>query len=250
MSGSSADDRLYAKPIKKIADFAFDESVARVFPDMIARSVPGYAALLPLIGMLVEQHMQPGGRCYDLGCSLGAVSVAVEHFLRDTSRDITGCEIIGVDNSPAMIERCRSLFHGTASCVPIQWLCEDMQTTPIDQAVAVVLNFTLQFIEPEQRPALLEKIWRGLRPGGILILSEKVYCEDNDAALLLTDLHHAFKKANGYSELEIAQKRSALENVLFADSITQHRQRLLAAGFSRVLVWFQCLNFVSLLAVK
>jgi tRNA (cmo5U34)-methyltransferase len=250
MSGSSADDRLYSKPIKKIADFAFDESVARVFSDMIGRSVPGYAALLPLIGLLVEQHIQPDSRCYDLGCSLGAATLAIEQLLRGTPRDIRGCEIVAVDNSPAMIDRCRSLFKDGASSIPIRWLCEDMESTVIDNAAAVVLNFTLQFVEPDRRPALLEKIRRGLRPGGILILSEKIRSDDHAEAVLLQDLHHAFKKANGYSDLEIAQKRSALENVLFAESVARHRQRLQAAGFGQVTVWFQCLNFVSLLASK
>ena len=66
---------------------------------------------------------------------------------------------------------------------------------------------------------------------------------------LLTDLHIAFKRANGYSELEIAQKRSAIENVMKPDSLEEHRERLLAAGFSKVVPWFQCLNFASLIAL-
>jgi tRNA (cmo5U34)-methyltransferase len=238
-----ADDRIYSRPVKKVADFVFDEAVARVFPDMIERSVPGYAALIPLIGMLAERHMQPGARCYDLGCSLGAVSLAVARFLKSSERNLQDCRIIAVDNSAAMVERCRQNLAAAAGSVDV--ICADIQDVAIDDAAVVVLNFTLQFIEPAKRSGMLGKIYSGLRPGGVLVLSEKI-----NAGPLLDELHHAFKRSNGYSELEIAQKRAALEKVLVAESPDAHVQRLHKAGFGRVQPWFQCLNFVSLLAVK
>lgn len=239
----TADDRLYSRPLKKVADFVFDETVARVFPDMIERSVPGYAALIPLIGMLAERYMQPGARCYDLGCSLGAVTLSVARFLGASDRNLRECRIVAVDNSPAMVERCRRNLR--AAGVPVEVVCADIQDIPVEDAAVAVLNFTLQFIEPEQRGQLIERIFSGLRPGGVLILSEKTAADP-----LLTELHHDFKKANGYSELEIAQKRTALEKVLIPESVATHMQRLRGAGFREVQPWFQCLNFVSLLAIK
>jgi len=113
-----------------------------------------------------------------------------------------------------------------------------------------VLNFTLQFIDPSERLVLLEKIYQGLRPGGVLLLSEKLKFDDDEEQTLLTDLHHAFKRANGYSDMEIAQKRTALENVLIPDTVEQHQARLAEAGFASYRLWFQCLNFASLLAIK
>lgn len=240
-----ADDRIYSRPVKKIADFVFDEAVASVFPDMIERSVPGYAALIPLIGMLAERYMQPGGRCYDLGCSLGAVSLAVARFLKSSDRGLGDCRIVAIDNSGAMAERCRRNLYHSSIDIPVDVICGDIQAAAIDDASVVVLNFTLQFIEPARRSELIEKIYSGLRPGGVLILSEKI-----DGEPVLAELHHVFKKANGYSELEIAQKRAALEKVLIVEPMDIHRQRLHAAGFKRVNQWFQCLNFISLLALK
>jgi tRNA (cmo5U34)-methyltransferase len=238
-----ADDRLYSRPVRKVADFVFDETVARVFPDMIERSVPGYAALIPLIGMLAERYMQPGGRCYDLGCSLGAVSLAVARFLNASDKDLRNCRIVAIDNSSAMVERCRHNLRDSA--IPVEVICADMQTAPLEDAAVVVLNFTLQFIDPAKRAGMIEKIYSALRPGGVLILSEKISGEP-----ALTELHHVFKKANGYSELEIAQKRAALEKVLVTESLELHQHRLRTAGFSQAQPWFQCLNFVSLLAIK
>lgn len=239
------EDRLYSRPLKRVADFVFDETVARVFPDMIERSVPGYAALVPLIGMLAERYMQSGARCYDLGCSLGAVSLAVERFLKSSERGLRNCRIMAVDNSPAMVERCRKNLYYPSLDFPVEVVCADIQDVVLEDAAVAVLNFTLQFIEPDRRGALIEKIYSGLRPGGALILSEKVTGEP-----MLEELHHDFKKANGYSELEIAQKRTALEKVLIPEPVETHLRRLRSAGFGRVQPWFQCLNFVSLLAIK
>jgi tRNA (cmo5U34)-methyltransferase len=238
-----AHDRLYSRPVRRVADFVFDETVARVFPDMIERSVPGYSALIPLIGMLAERYMQPGGRCYDLGCSLGAVSLAVARFLKSSDKDLKDCRIVAIDNSGAMVERCRRNLYDSG--MPVDVVCADIQTAELDAAAVIVLNFTLQFIEPGERDGLMKKIYSALCPGGALILSEKITGEP-----VLAELHHAFKKANGYSDLEIAQKRAALEKVLVAESVDAHIGRLQDAGFSHVRPWFQCLNFVSLLAIK
>jgi len=117
-------------------------------------------------------------------------------------------------------------------------------------ASVVVLNFTLQFLKPENRDKIIKNIFAGLLPGGILILSEKVKFEEDGKQTILTDWHHAFKKANGYSDLEIAGKRTALENVLIPETIGQNITRLKEAGFSNVHQWFQCFNFISLVAIK
>ena len=133
--------------------------------------------------------------------------------------------------------------------LPVEVVEADILKLQFQPTSLVALNFTLQFIPREQRPALLANIRQALVPGGALILSEKLRFEDEQEQDLLTDLHIAFKRANGYSELEIAQKRSAIENVMKPDSLETHRQRLLDAGFTKVLPWFQCLNFASLIAL-
>ncbi len=238
-------DQIYASPLDAIGAFAFDDHVARVFPDMIQRSVPGYATIVAMTGVLAERYAQPGSRCYDLGCSLGASTLAMRQYL-----DERGCEIVAVDNSPAMLERCQAQIAIDRHTTPVTLRLDDIAATPLDDASVAVFNFTLQFIPLEARDALLARIGRAMRPGGVLVLSEKIRFEDEHLQLLNTDLHHAFKRANGYSDLEISQKRSALENVLIPETIATHQQRLRAAGFTSVDVWFQCFNFASLVAIK
>lgn len=238
-------DQIFSAPIDKIGDFSFDERVAEVFPDMIQRSVPGYSNIISAIGMLSERYVKPGSHIYDLGCSLGAATLSMRRHIKQEQ-----CKIIAVDNSKAMVERCKLHVNAYRSDTPVEVIEADIRDVEISNASVVVLNFTLQFLAPDDRYALLEKIFHGLRPGGILILSEKYIFDDEQSHELLIDLHHDFKRANGYSELEISQKRSAIEHVMRPDSIQTHKDRLAKIGFQSAEVWFQCFNFGSMFAIK
>jgi tRNA (cmo5U34)-methyltransferase len=242
---TDARDSIYADPLSEHGLFTFDDNVARVFPDMIKRSVPGYATIVSMTGLLAGKYAVAGSALYDLGCSLGASTLAMRQNLHQAD-----CRIISVDNSTAMLERCKSIIDTDTHDTPVNLVCADVQDVKIENASVVVLNFTLQFIPREQRDAMIGRIAEGLRPGGIMVLSEKVMFEDPHLDELNIELHHQFKRANGYSELEVARKRTALENVLLPETLKQHRQRIADAGFSSCDVWFQCFNFASLIALK
>lgn len=250
---TDARDNIYADPatdpltdpVTGASRFSFDNNVARVFPDMIKRSVPGYGTIVSMTGLLAGRYAAAGSRLYDLGCSLGASSLAMRQNIRQQD-----CRILAVDNSQAMLERCRSIIDTDTHPTPVELVCSDLQRVTIEQASVVVLNFTLQFIPREQRDEVLARIYRGLLPGGIMVLSEKVTFEDPHLDELNIDLHRQFKRANGYSDLEIARKRNAIENVLLPETLTRHRQRIASAGFTSCDVWFQCFNFASLIALK
>lgn len=242
---NNSEDSIYTKPQVNIVDFEFDEDVARVFPDMIRRSVPGYGTIISLSGLIAEQYAQAGSNIYDLGCSQGAVTLAMRHRIQHGD-----CKIIAVDNAQAMIEHCRQNIDDDISIIPVDIVCDDICNIEIKQASVVALNFTLQFINPDARIELLKTIYNGLLPGGALLLSEKISFDNNEEKTLQNKLHLEFKRANGYSDLEISQKRTALENVLVPETIKQHQQRLTTAGFSSSHTWFQCFNFASLLAIK
>ncbi len=245
---SKEPDRIFAQPLAQVPDFVFNEDVVRVFPDMIKRSVPGYPTIVENLGVLAAQFAQPHTALYDLGSSLGAVTQSLRRHVRTDD-----CRVIAIDNSSAMVERCREYLNAQDSMfqelLPVQVIDGDILSLDFAPASVIAMNFTLQFITPDQRLGLLQRIRQALVPGGALILSEKLRFADEQEHDLLTDLHVAFKRANGYSELEIAQKRSAIENVMKPDSLEEHRERLLAAGFSKVVPWFQCLNFASLIAL-
>lgn len=238
-------DKIYSEMLSELSDFKFDKAVAEVFPDMLERSIPGYPAIIAMIETLSSTYAQPNTSLYDLGCSLGASSISMQRGL-----NIEGCKIIAIDNSSAMIDKCIKNQSESIEQTQIHFQCESILDTKIENASVVVLNFTLQFVDEDLRSQLIKNIWEGMVEGGVLILSEKVKFDNNHVNDLLINVYHDFKRANGYSELEISQKRTALENVLIPETIAKHHDRLIRAGFKNADVWFQCFNFMSMLAIK
>ena len=245
MSKSSGQDNIFATPLDSVPKFSFDQHVVDVFPDMIKRSVPGYSTILHMIGQLAEKYAQPSTACYDIGCSLGASILAMRHRIRSNNT-----RIIGIDNSADMINRCRDVISADSFDTPVTLVLDDALSVDFEPMSVCVMNFTLQFVPVEKRLELLTRISDALVPGGVLILSEKLAFADGQHDELMIELHHNFKRSNGYSELEVAQKRDAIENVLIPETLDAHQKRLSEAGFRSADLWFQCFNFSSLIAFR
>ena len=241
-------DKIYEQPSDP-KPFRFNDEVAKVFPDMLRRSIPGYAATLEAIGSLAARYVQDGTRCYDLGCSLGAATIAMRQGINKP-----GCRIVAVDTAPAMVARCRDIVAEDERQCPYETAVDvveaDIRDITVSNASMVVLNYTLQFLAMEDRDALLRSICDGMNDGGLLLLSEKVVDENEAMESLLVDLHHEHKRRNDYSALEISRKRAALENVLVPETVAKHRQRLSGAGFRHTAVWLRYFNFVSIIAIR
>ena len=242
------DDKIYRSEDGS-EPFRFNENVARVFPDMLRRSIPGYAASIEAIGSLAARYVRAGTTCYDLGCSLGAATLAMRHGIQQPC-----CRVVAVDSSSAMIERCREVIaeddrqNGPETQVDVAE--QDIRDIYVHNASMVVLNYTLQFIDPADRDPLLGRIYDGMNDGGLLVLSEKVVDENAHMEALLADLHEEHKRRNHYSALEVARKRAALENVLIPETVAAHRERLQRTGFSSTAVWLRYFNFVSIVAIR
>lgn len=229
--------------------FRFNENVARVFPDMLKRSIPGYAASIEAIGSLAARYVRAGTNCYDLGCSLGAATLAMRQGIAEPC-----CRVVAVDSASAMVRRCEEAIaeddrqNGPETQVDV--IESDIRDIEFTNASMVVLNYTLQFIEPRDRGGLVSRIYDGLNEGGLLVLSEKVTDTNERVEELLVNLHHEHKRRNHYSALEVARKRAALENVLVPETVDAHRERLRRAGFSQSAVWLRHFNFVSIIAFR
>jgi len=229
-------DSVYSNDKGQIVDFAFTQEVVDVFPDMIRRSVMGYETMVPVTGLIAARHLGLAGHAYDLGCSLGATTLAI--LSQNDSEDI---RVTGVDNSTAMIKGAQAaVFDKRAHFVE-----QDIRATDVSGANVIVLNLVLQFIDPVDRIPLLKGFRQQMHPQGILIVSEKVRHDDSRLHTLFNDTHLAWKKANGYSDLEISQKRSAIENVMKIDTEEMHQDRFAKAGFTDAHQWYRCMNWAS-----
>lgn len=225
--------------------FEFNERVAEVFDDMLDRSVPFYQQVIEMSAEILAHTLQSGDTLYDLGCSTGTTLLNLARRLE--SKNV---KFIGLDNSRAMLDKAARKARMFSLAERITFIEQDITRADLSGAGGVVLNYTLQFIDPAVRSGFLQNIHQGLRNDGVLIVSEKVISPDAEFNEQFVAAYHQYKKKRGYSELEIAKKREALENVLIPLSIQQNKELLVQAGFNRVETFFQWFNFVSFLARK
>ncbi|MFO7983253.1 MAG: carboxy-S-adenosyl-L-methionine synthase CmoA [Desulfuromonadales bacterium] len=236
-------DKLFSRR-QPVEPFSFNERVVEVFDDMLERSVPLYRQSLLRQAQLTRHFYQQKGRVYDLGCSNGNFGMTLQREMGKDSFAMTA-----VDNSAPMLATYRQRLE-EAGETRIQLVEGDIRRFDFDPACVIIVNLTLQFVPRADRRSLLQRIHDALLPGGVLLLTEKVIHPDPAINQLHQDFYHGFKSENGYSRLEISQKREALENVLVPETIEAHFDRLRHCGFSGCDVWMKWFNFASMIARK
>lgn len=238
-------DTLYAAKRARIEDFDFGERTASVFDEMLSRSVPFYAEIQRMVVELAGDFVKESTTVYDLGCSTGTTLAQLAHAHRDSH-----VRLVGVDSSESMLAQAKEKL-ADAGCLSRSTLIPvDVNDVEIENASVVIMVLTLQFVRPPNRENVIRRIHRGLVDGGALILVEKVLCDDPRLNRLFIEHYLAFKRRQGYSELEIAQKREALENVLIPYRIEEDLGLLARNGFGPADTFFRWYNFAGLLAVK
>lgn len=238
-------DRLFAGKKEKPEPFKFNREVADVFDDMLNRSVPLYGESIKRQAQIASDYYQDKSRIYDLGCSNGNLGF----FIREQMKGRT-LTLIGVDSAIPMIEKYAKRLKSEDDQGSVHLVCGYLEDIRIKNASVVLINLTLQFIAPQKRDAVLAAVFNGLNPGGILLLTEKTIHTEKEMNDLEIQFYKTFKLENGYSELEISQKREALEKVLLPDTIEVHEKRLKQAGFKTIDIWLKWFNFASFIAIK
>ena len=238
-------DEVFKENIAKASDFKFTSKVANVFDDMVARSVPYYIEMQRMIGELAADHYQENSNVYDLGCATGTTMMVMNETIPDNIR------FVGVDDSAAMLEKCRTKLEQAGFTRPFDLEVADLNgEVDIKDASIVVLCLTLQFVRPIYRERLVNKIHSALKPGGALIIVEKILAEDSTWNRDFIKYYYDMKRRNHYTEMEIAQKREALENVLIPYKLSENITLLREAGFANYEIFFKWYNFAGFIAKK
>jgi tRNA (cmo5U34)-methyltransferase len=238
-------DEVFKDEIEQASDFKFGANVANVFDDMVNRSVPYYGEMQRMMAELAADHAQEGSDVYDLGCSTGTTMIGMDTMVNPNIR------FIGIDDSEEMLAKCKSklIEIGFSRNYELRW-ADLNQGVKIQNASVVVLCLTLQFVRPIYREQLIKNIYDGLNPGGALILIEKILAEESRFNRDFINYYYNYKRRNNYSELEISQKREALENVLIPYKLSEDITLLRDRGFAHCEVFFKWYNFAGILAVK
>ncbi len=238
-------DTLYSLPRETVEPFRFDARVAEVFDDMAARSIPQYAAMHEATANLSRHFHNGRAAVLDLGCSTGSMLIHASLALNDAN-----ARFVGLDSSESMVHKCREKLSGYRLPGNFTFIASDLLDWKMETSEIVYLHFVLQFLKPQDKLVALTRIAQSLLPEGVLFLSEKIRQEDPRLESCFTEAHFDFKRNRGYSRLEIAQKRDALEDVLLPNTLSELSLLLKQAGFSRSQVYFQWLNFASILAIR
>jgi tRNA (cmo5U34)-methyltransferase len=238
-------DYVFKEEIKTAADFKFGSMVANVFDDMVNRSVPLYGEMQRMIAELAADYAKSGTDVYDLGCATGTTLIGMNTSILDDIR------FIGIDDSPEMLEKCKIKLEEAGFSRPFELRIADLNSSvEISNASVVVLCLTLQFIRPIYREKLLKSIYSGLESGGVLLLVEKTLAEDSAFNRKFIEHYHNYKRRNHYSDMEISQKREALENILIPYKNSENIAMLRDLGFESCEVFFKWYNFSGLIAIK
>ena len=241
-------DNIFALEGKTPQDFSFNQQVAGVFDDMVERSVPFYGEMQRMVAELAADFAVQGSTICDIGCSTGTTIAALDAAIDPQRAQVT---FQGFDNSPEMLKKAEAKLLAARMRHPFKLTeCDLHKGLVIENASVVTLLLTLQFVRPLHRERIMREIFQGLNDNGALLLIEKVTSEDTIFNRLFIQHYYEFKKRNGYSELEIANKREALENVLIPYRMDENFELLRMAGFRHVEVYFRWYNFCGIIAVK
>ncbi|ROI00490.1 carboxy-S-adenosyl-L-methionine synthase CmoA [Chryseobacterium daecheongense] len=245
MSETFNSDQVFKEKLESLSDFEFNTKVAGVFDDMVSRSVPFYDELQRMTSELAGNHAQPGSYVYDLGCSTGTTMLLMDKTVPE------GIDFIGIDDSEEMILKCREKLDNFKLNRNVELQVADLtKKVPVQNASVVTMVLVLQFIRPINRLSIVKKICDGMLKNGVFILIEKVLTEEKPFNREFIDYYYDFKRRNNYSELEISQKREALENVLIPYKTSENINMLHEAGFDEVEVFFRWYNFTGIIAKK
>jgi tRNA (cmo5U34)-methyltransferase len=238
-------DQVFREEIKKPSDFKFGATVANAFDDMVERSVPFYNEIQRMIIELAAEHALPGTNVIDLGCSTGTTMIGLNPLIDKSVK------FVGIDDSAEMLKKCSVKLNDEAFDRDYELVLDDLhKEVKIENASVVILCLTLQFVRPICREKLLKRIFDGLVSGGVLIIAEKVLAEDSMFNRNFISYYYDYKRRNNYSEMEISQKREALENILIPYKLSENLTMLREAGFGHTETFFKWYNFSGFIAVK
>lgn len=247
--GGEPTDDIFAEPSARPTDFAFDATTVRVFDNMVSRSVPFYGEIQRMVAELAVDFAEPGTNVYDLGCSTCNSFLQIDRRMAAGKGE--GVRFVGIDNSEEMLDKGRTKLKAARFARPYSLSTADLNgEVEVENASVVMMVLTLQFVRPLYRERLVRSIHQGMNDNGCLILVEKVLGEHSTFNRLFIQHYYEMKARNGYSQLEIAQKREALENVLVPYRLEENKELLRAAGFRYADVFFKWYNFCGLIALK
>ena len=228
--------------IAENAHWSFD-GISRSFAAHARRSIPFYDEGHDLICRYSDYFVGTGSIVYDIGTATGLLA----HKIADRNRSKSGARVIGIDVIPSMIDHCQQQY---ADRDDLQFVCADAAIFDYEKASMFTCYYVVQFINPQVRQRLIDRIFERLHWGGALLMFEKVRGPDARFQDYATQIYTDFKSDHGYSDTEILGKTRSLKGVLEPFSTQGNIEMLQRAGFKDIMSVMKWVCFEGFLAIK
>ena len=223
------------------AAWHFGGDVPRNFDAHVRRSVPFYREGHTLIEQISDFFVTNHSTAYDIGMSTGTL------LHRLANRHSKGTRWIGIDVEARMVEFAQASSRPVGK---VEYVVADACDVALEPADFILSYYSIQFVPPRRRQALLDSIYAALNWGGAFLMFEKVRAPDARFQDLASALYVDYKLANGYSPDEIIGKAHSLRGVLEPFSTNGNLDLLKRAGFVDIMSVYKYVCFEGFLAIK
>jgi len=238
------------KATQKQADFTFAHR-EEGFDNHIESSIRGYGNLHDDVVALSRYFVEEESDVYDIGSSTGKTIAAMAK--QNHSFAPKTC-YIGIENAAGFKDDMTKRVEEVETDNPgtqMHFVYDDVRNVKIENACLVTSIFTLQFMPPNSRREVLQKIYNGLNYGGAFIFAEKTVAKDARLQEMLTFNYYDYKRKS-FSTDDIMDKERTLRNMLKPNTWQELTSMLACVGFDiyKIQPFWQNHLFVGAIAIK
>jgi tRNA (cmo5U34)-methyltransferase len=206
------------------------------FDNHIHNSIRGYSDLWNDVLALSEYFVEDNTNVVDIGCSTGKL---IKQMYKQNN--FSNCHYHGIE-----VES--SFYKQLIDEDRITYFKDTVKNFNFNNCSLVTSIFTLQFIPPKDREAILLNIYNGLNKGGAFIFSEKVFSDNPRVQEMMTFLYYDYKR-NHYSSDQILNKEAELRHLAKPSTEFEIITSCQNVGFTPHIFW-RNYNFVGFICIK
>lgn len=175
------------------------QEVAEGFDRHVREQLPWYDLATNAVAHIARHYIPEGGTVLDLGASTGNVGRAISETLNDR-----GATLVPVDRAESM----RAQYRG-----PGDFVAADLRTYDPPAHDLSIAFLCLMFLPVADRAALIARLYASLKPGGAILMFDRMEAVSGYAATVLWRLTLAGKVAARVDPAEIIAKELSLMGV-------------------------------------
>tara|TARA_Y100000589_G_scaffold118994_1_gene113237 strand:+ start:12378 stop:13076 length:699 start_codon:yes stop_codon:yes gene_type:complete len=224
---------------KTSSNWDFEDISLDDFEKHISKSVPCYHLTHKLGLELSDFFCKPNTNVFDIGSTSGSFINSLLERHNDKDINFNGIEISTSMYSQSVLRYPKINFYN-----------EDVRDCDLHNSSFISSYYTIQFINPQYRQKLINKIFESLNWGGGFLMFEKVRAPDARFQDYMIQIYNEFKLSNEFTPSHIMSKSRSLKGVLEPFSTAANIEMLQRAGFKDIMTVYKYISFEGFLAIK